>query len=461
QVNTDTRRPTLVPNALGGHDVIRFDGTEDLFCIDGTWSAMDGDEATWFVVAQSDFTTEQSLVRMNTSTGAARYGSLTKNTNGGEFISHSRTSAGGWVGANSTGAATSDYFVMSSQWAADDTISQWVFTENGSQISASASGATDTGGTFSSMRIATHNGSGTRLRGDIAEILVYGNDISTTERRDVEDYLYNKYFRNGGVESGVFTPGVRLHTTLDNADVNSTTVFDTEGAPQHGTIVGTVGSAAGQIAEARTFSGSDLNYVNFGDVLDPGAGSYTASLWFNASSTSGVQFIAGKGNANSGDVGWSIWMAGDDLYVRGQQNGGALGDRFGQWLPDALNPNEWYHVALVLNRDDNTIRGYLNGTNLGWTVGGGVTDLLVPGSTIDTTNWLILGRRWSAGAPFGGMLDDFIIWDRALSDSGILNLYNMGLEGQSYPYYPEPGTLTLLAFGGIGALVRRRRKRQA
>ncbi|NQT52235.1 hypothetical protein HQ576_09310, partial [bacterium] len=112
QVNTDTRRPTLVPNALGGHDVIRFDGTDDLLCLDGTWSAMDGDEATWFVVAQSDFTTEQSLVRMNTSTNAALYGSLTKNTNGGEFISHARTSAGGWVGANSTGAATSDYFVM-------------------------------------------------------------------------------------------------------------------------------------------------------------------------------------------------------------------------------------------------------------------------------------------------------------------------------------------------------------
>lgn len=118
-------------------------------------------------------------------------------------------------------------------------------------------------------------------------------------------------------------------------------------------------------------------------------------------------------------------------------------------------------MALVLNRDDNTIRGYLNGTNLGWVVSSGVTNLLLPGSTIDTTDWLILGRRWSADAPFGGMLDDFIIWDRALSATGIQNLYSMGLQGKSYPNYPEPGTLTLLAFGAIGALVRRRRKRQA
>lgn len=340
QVNNDTRRPTYVANALGGYPVLRFDGTKYLLCNGGAWSDMDGDEATWFVVASSDFTSEQSLLRMNTSTNANLYGSLTKPGNGGEFISHARTSAGGWVDALNNSSATSDYFVMSSQWAASDTISQWVFAENGSQITNTDTGATNTGGTFTYFRIGTHTGGSTYLRGDVAEILVYGNDISTTERRDTEDYLYNKYFRNGGVESGVFTPGVRLYTTLDNADVTPTTVLDSEGAPQHGAIVGTVGSAAGQIGEARSFNKNDSNYVNFGDVLDPGTGSYTASVWFNPSSVSGNQFIAAKGNSSSADVGWSIWMSGDDLHVRGQQNGGALGDRFGQSIANVLSPDQ-------------------------------------------------------------------------------------------------------------------------
>ncbi len=462
QVNTDTRRPTWHSNVLNGHSVLRFNGNKDFLANGGTWSDMDGDEASWFVVFNSDFSSEQSIVRMDTSTSPYLYGSLVNSTSNKKVTSHARNSAGGWVGVDSTDMNAGEFHVLSAVWSADDYIRQWV-TDNGGTKSAAASGANNSGGTFNHFRIGSHDGGGTRLKGDIAEILLYGTALSAPERRDVEDYLYTKYFVSGEPRVNDFplADNLRLHATGDTRDIDGTTVLDTAGTPQNGTIVGTnVQNPAGILGEAAQFNGSDNDYVDFGNVLNPGSDGYTVSVWFNPDDTSGTEMIVGKGNAHSTDPGWSIWTDGSALHVRGQQNAAGDNDRFGQYRPNSLDGGEWHHVALVLDRESDTIRGYLNGSNDDWLAGGGgaQTDSLIADSLIDTAAPLLVGRRQTAGAPFDGLADDLAVWDRALAPEEIQYLYAKGLKGFNAAMIPEPTSVMLFAFGVLALLLRRRQR---
>ena len=177
-----------------------------------------------------------------------------------------------------------------------------------------------------------------------------------------------------------------------------------------------------------SFGGSDTNYVNYGDNFDPGDGDYTVSLWFKADA--GTGFIASKGNAGSGSEGWSIWLSGDRVIVRAHDEAGTLNDRLGLTSP-AYTLDEWHHIAFTLDNTGQIMTAYLDGQTSGtgaengWTVGGGggQTNIIPSGAEIANDLNLYLGRRITDGAPFGGDVDDFAIWYRALSEQEILDIY--------------------------------------
>ncbi len=464
---SEARMPDLIPGALNGHNVLRFDGDNanaalrDYLDIAGS-SDFDTDTLTWFIVAAPEHSGGADvLLRSAYSSGAAgnsnrMWSTFTEN---GNLTSHARSSTGGFHAAG-TSTTPGEFVLMTAQWGADDTVRQFI---NGGLIGTSTgANAVPSGHQFTRIG-ATTEALDQFFAGDMAEVLIYNQALSNPDRRNVEDYLYTKYFTTGPprLADVPLVNNLRLHATLNTPDIVGSTVLDTAGTPQNGTIVGTnVQNPAGILGQALRFNGSDNDYVSFGNVLDPGPDGYTVSLWFNPDTTSGARFLAGKGNPGSGDVGWSIWTDGSTLHVRGQQNGGGGGDRFGQFIPGEVTAGQWHHVALVLDRENDTIRGYLNGSNDDWLTGGGgsQTDSLVPGSLIETAAPLLLGRRQTGGAPFAGLIDDFAIWDRALSPSEITYLYAKGLIGFDAAAVPEPTSLLLLAIGAAALLLRRRRR---
>ncbi len=68
---------------------------------------------------------------------------------------------------------------------------------------------------------------------------------------------------------------------------------------------------------------------------------------------------------------------------------------------------------------------------------------------------LTLGNRYTNNEAWVGSLDDFAIWDYALSPGEVDWLFE-----NSIATLPEPGTMSLLAMGGIAALIRRRRRQR-
>ena len=248
-----------------------------------------------------------------------------------------------------------------------------------------------------------------------------------------------------------------MHVTGDAVDLDGTNygdaVYDVRSG-LNGTIqAGTAGEASGitnpaaVIGEGLDFPGSDASYVDFGADLNPGSDSLTIAFWFNADKTSGVQMLAGKGNGGSGDAGWSFFLESGVMNVRGHDSTDTT-TRWGQRI-SGIAADTWYHLAMVIDRENDVVRGYLNGSNDGWVTGGGAggidTDQLLDGGTIVNTNPIYVGRRITTNAAFDGTIDDIQVYAQALTADEVKFLHdNPGAV------VPEPSTFVLL---GVGALV--------
>ncbi len=104
----------------------------------------------------------------------------------------------------------------------------------------------------------------------------------------------------------------------------------------------------------------------------------------------------------------------------------------------SVENNTWQHLALTINRTTDTVEFYIDGTKL--TSSGSFLETFTDngamfiGSPGSDTNW------WH----FDGKIDDFRVYDSVLTSSEIRSLV------------PEPATFSLLTFGGL-CLLRKRK----
>ncbi len=216
-----------------------------------------------------------------------------------------------------------------------------------------------------------------------------------------------------------------LHVPFDKDTIEGDQVRDVSGNGFRGVINGQVDLTPGVSGEAAEFAGSDADVVDFGsdEAFDPGDGDFSVSVWFDADPEGNAEFVVSKGNPFSSGIGWSIWMEDGNLHARGQQVDGTNDDRFGMFEPfvDA----GVHHVVLVLDRQDDAIRGYVDGELMLEPGGGGAqSDQLVPGSEIFTDVPLLIGRRSTDGAPLTGWVDDVQIYRQALTDVEVAFLFD-------------------------------------
>ncbi|MCP9770925.1 LamG domain-containing protein [Lacihabitans sp. LS3-19] len=125
------------------------------------------------------------------------------------------------------------------------------------------------------------------------------------------------------------------------------------------------------------------------------------------------------------------FICGKDLEQMEIHTGGELNNniRFipttGVWLDGGVNtitPNTWIHLACVYNPSLGLAKMYVNGVDIPLTNNGSnpLTTPVVPSSTD-----MIIGKRnTSENFPFEGLLDEFRVWNRALSQAEIQNRYN-------------------------------------
>ena len=209
----------------------------------------------------------------------------------------------------------------------------------------------------------------------------------------------------------------------------------------HGVLQQSAGFGPGKVGQAFSLNGIG-NYISIPDqpIWAFGTNAFTIELWanfFGVASGLGTVFLAsdsGPGATNK----WIFWL--NDNQLRLHVNGNQL-DNLGA-APFAPVFGNWYHLAVT--RSGNTFQFYINGALVS-TWGSAVT---IP----DANGPLTIGAA-EGGGFFNGLIDDVRIYNRALSASEVLGIYNSGSTGMCPPANP-PALLeftTTAAFADRGA----------
>ena len=239
-----------------------------------------------------------------------------------------------------------------------------------------------------------------------------------------------------------------LHATFDEDTIDGDTVRDVSGNGFNGEILGEPESVTGVAGNAFEFFASDEDGIDFDidEMLDAGTEDFSVSVWFDADPDGNAEFVVSKGNPTSRVPGWSIWMERTNVHVRGQQLDASNDDRFGMFEPNV--DAGLHHVVLVLDRQEDVIRGYLDGQLMSSAGGGGSqTDQLIPNSEIFSDSPMLVGRRATDGAPLSGFVDDLQIYTQALTAEDAAFLFanpGMTIAGAANPFdYNGDGVLDI------------------
>jgi hypothetical protein len=189
-IQTDpARRPVLVDNVLNGEPVLRFDGLDDsLVAPSSPTVAITGDITTFFVVNFVDFDTFRAVwaKTQNNLPASTDFYTLPGTGQPRVFRGNGSGSAGFSDGLNSLVAGT---FAIVAFDQSGTTLHHYLNGQpNGDGTITAALG--DTG---APLHIGTRGDQFTRMKGDIAEIIIYDAALSEEERTTVFNYLGRRY----------------------------------------------------------------------------------------------------------------------------------------------------------------------------------------------------------------------------------------------------------------------------
>ncbi len=208
------------------------------------------------------------------------------------------------------------------------------------------------------------------------------------------------------------TEGLLGYWTFDGKYMDWSTdlkIRDASGNGFHGTttIATSTGPTIGKVGQALNFNRSISDYVSLGTspTLTPSS-AITMAAWTNSNNDTLTQRILDKGTYFFRHQGKNVRCSIDTGSITILTTTG-----------DHLKANEWHHVACTW--DGQNIRVYVDGVLIG-----GPT--AKTGTMTDNGNQLRIGSDATHALPFSGKIDDVRLYNRALSDGEIKQLYLMG-----------------------------------
>ena len=191
----------------------------------------------------------------------------------------------------------------------------------------------------------------------------------------------------------------------------------------------------GNLNSAQLFDGAPLTYLNCGQ--DPmlnitNGGSLTVSAWVNIDTAAAQMSVLSKNSGYSMNVFGSYMLTinnGVPLFITTNEDGNPT------WYVIAnsgitLTNDTWYFLTGVINPSLQQIGLYINGSLI-------VTEPWLGTIDDDISSNLLVGSHFKAGfsseylSNFKGKIDDLGLWDRALDQCEILDLYTSGLLGSA------------------------------
>jgi hypothetical protein len=208
--------------------------------------------------------------------------------------------------------------------------------------------------------------------------------------------------------------------------------------------------ANGNTGTSASFPDNGHIDVPFSTTLNPGtqepdgSGSFTWTVWVNATDTGGFNSPMTAREDNGVTVnGPIIYNTPDNIWSFWGGNNGAPGAWNALDAAVGTTAGEWQHIAITY--DSNTLTKNLY-------VDGDVAATHDVGISANVLRDLHIGSGQDDGNNFfwNGRLDDIGIWDEALSQAQVQSVMMNGV--------PEPQVAGLVALAGATLLLRRRRR---
>jgi len=201
-------------------------------------------------------------------------------------------------------------------------------------------------------------------------------------------------------------------------ETSGTTATDSSGNANDGTSTDCTVNQAGRVGKAYSFNGSSSKLLPGTNSIGTND-SVTVCAWIKITTTGGLIFSRGSDNYAPG---WSIYL---DAYAGGVAAFAVVTTSLGAAQHTAsgsttLSAGTWYHVAGVWNAGVD-VRFYLNGVHEA-TASTAATSL--------RTSAYGLGFGYFEQGPyyFDGLIDEGMVWNRALSASEVVQAMNLGLS---------------------------------
>lgn len=218
----------------------------------------------------------------------------------------------------------------------------------------------------------------------------------------------------------VFTAGIPVPNsgvarwTHDDADTSGSTVLDVwnnnDGTLNGGVTTGVSGANQEyNTAEAYEFDASD-DFIDYGFQPFAGTSAFSAAIYFRQTNTGRAAVLSESRSQ------LDVWDLRPNVSQNEVQFFTDTGSRENLTKSHPLATGTWYH--LVATYDGSEMALYIDGSLKGTKA--------QSGSLNDFGNPLIEGAFSPDGTFFGGRLDDVRLYDKALSNTEVSNLYNNG-----------------------------------
>ena len=220
-------------------------------------------------------------------------------------------------------------------------------------------------------------------------------------------------------------------------DANGTTVTDSSGSGYNGKLYGTPNWVEGMEGSALSFNGTD-NYIEVGDGTALQPSKITVAYWIKrtASMNNAERLVFwAKPDTGWNQNGWFItYNSGkSSIMVVDGFNGFCVDEQPNNFLP----LNEWTHVVVTFDSETKEAAIYKNGVPQTVLRGeaanlGGDPSSITATDPSDIKYMGFNGPTW-AGAWLNATLDDFRIYNKALTEEEVKALYEEEEEPQIEP----------------------------
>jgi len=254
--------------------------------------------------------------------------------------------------------------------------------------------------------------------GDIDELKVFDKDLNTTQIQTIYNNERDEKNYNGANRTcpfcGPFIPVSNWQMDECFWDGTTDEVKDNSGNGYSGTAEGGAttesnATVGGVLCHVGKFDGS--SYVDMGNILNPNSDDLSISVWVKWDGNSGERIIYNKENL------YEAKINGGKFYYAWQPH----------WNWDggvSLNANEWTHFVVTYDHNEQKI--YKNGSlEYSRTQSGNI------GSN---SSKLLIAARGNTNPHnyFSGNIDELKIYNYALSNSAVSDMYNNEKDGKNY-----------------------------